>query len=34
MITSWADEKDKPIAKYESNRGKDKNNMGVNNNKD
>jgi transcriptional accessory protein Tex/SPT6 len=33
MITSWADEKDKANVKYDSNRGKRKNNAG-NNNKD
>jgi hypothetical protein len=34
MITSWADEEDKANAKYDSNRGKGKNNTGGNNNKD
>jgi hypothetical protein len=32
MITSWADEEDKANAKYDSNRGKSKNNTGGNNN--
>jgi hypothetical protein len=31
MITSWADEEDKAIAKYESNRGKSNNNINNNN---
>jgi hypothetical protein len=34
MITSWADEENKTNAKYNSNRGKGKNNTGDNNNKD
>jgi hypothetical protein len=35
MITSWADEEDKANAKYDSSRGKSKNNTGdKNNNKD
>jgi hypothetical protein len=34
MITSWADEEDKADAKYNSIRGKSKNNTGGNNNKD
>jgi hypothetical protein len=34
MITSCADEEDKANAKYDSNRGKGKNNSGGNNNKD
>jgi hypothetical protein len=34
MITSWADEEDKAITKYKSNRGKGKNNTTCNNNKD
>jgi hypothetical protein len=33
MITSWADEEDKANAKYDSIRGKSKNNTGGNNNK-
>jgi hypothetical protein len=32
MITSWADEEDKANTKYDSNRGKSKNNTGGNNN--
>jgi hypothetical protein len=32
MITSWADEEDKANAKYDSIRGKSKNNTGGNNN--
>jgi hypothetical protein len=34
MITSWADEEDKANAKYDSIRGKRKNNIGGNNNND
>jgi hypothetical protein len=34
MITSWADKEDKATAKYDSIRGKSKNNRGGNNNKD
>jgi hypothetical protein len=32
MITSWANEEDKANAKYDSIRGKSKNNMGSSNN--